>query len=878
MNEIKHYGVARRSGRYPWGSGGNSEQRNTSFLKYVDDLKKKGLTEVQIAEGVGMTTSQLRKKKSLAKAEKRKSDVAMAIRLKDKDLSNVEIGKQMGINESSVRSLLNPALQVSSEITKATSNVLKQTVSEKKYVDVGVGTENHMGISRTRLKTAIEDLKEQGYTTHYIQVEQLGTGKKTTILTLAGPGVSYNEVNKNKGDIRPITDYSQDGGRSYLGLEPVRSIDSKRLKVRYAEEGGTDKDGLIELRRNVDDISLGNARYAQVRIGVDGTYYLKGMVMYSDNMPDGIDLIFNTNKSKSISKMNTLKKMKDDPDNPFGASIKRAEELKLAQRHYIDKDGKKQLSTLNIVHEEGNWDTWSKNLSSQMLSKQRPAVAKKQLDLAHDIRKSELDDIMQITNPSVKKLLLDKYADGADAAAVHLKAAALPRQSSHVLLPFPGMKETEIYAPNYRDGEKVILIRYPHGGIFEIPELTVNNKYKPAKDALGDAPDAVGIHPVVSRKMSGADNDGDTAVVAPNPRGDIKTAPSLNGLKDFDPQERYKAYDGMKKITPRNMQMKMGDISNLITDMTIKGANSDELASAVRHSMVIIDSEKHNLNYKQSHIDNGISDLKVKYQGSARSGASTLISKASSEKRVGTRKERGTDPETGKKLYEETYESYLNPDGKVIPRTVKSTKMQEVDDAFKLSSGTPMETVYATHANKMKRLGNTARKESLVTKPIPYSPSAKKAYESQVSSLNAKLNIALKNKPLERRAQTVANTVVSTKRQANPNMDAADLKKIKGQALDEARSRTGAKKQQIRINDKEWEAIQAGAISGTKLNSILLNADLDDVKRLATPRTKKLMSPAKTTKAKQLLASGYTQSQVADALGVSTSTIKEAIN
>jgi DNA-binding CsgD family transcriptional regulator len=322
--------------------------------------------------------------------------------------------------------------------------------------------------------------------------------------------------------------------------------------------------------------------------------------------------------------------------------------------------------------------------------------------------------------------------------------------------------------------------------------------------------------------------------------------------------------------------MKMGDVSNLITDMTIKGANSDELARAVRHSMVVIDSEKHHLNYKQSYIDNGIAELKKKYQGSERSGAATLISKASSDKRVGIRKE-SIDPNTGKKVYTYTGETYTRPGGKTILKTSSSTKMAEVDNAFDLSSGTPMETVYATHANRLKALANDARKSSVNIEYNPYSPSAKKTYAAEVSSLNAKLNIALKNAPLERQAQLLANSVVAAKRANNPDMDAADLKKIKGQALAEARTRTGAKKTRIEISDREWEAIQAGAVSTNTLTQILNNTDLDRVKQLATPRTSSTMTATKQAKAKLMLSSGYTQSEVADALGISTATIAKLV-
>jgi DNA-binding CsgD family transcriptional regulator len=750
---------------------------------------------------------------------------------------------------------------------------------------------------------------------------------------------SYHEVYTNKDNIRMITDYSEDGGRSFLGLEPINSVSSKRVQIKYGDEGGSDKDGVIELRRGVDDISLGRAKYAQVRIGVDGTHYMKGMAIYSDNMPKGIDIIYNTNKKKGTPPEEVFKGMKKnedgniDTDNPFGASVK--------QKHYITEKGKKtpnseemlnlktsgdsyaeiakklkvsedlvkdcvKVKAVNIINEEGEWrDKWSKSLSSQMLSKQTPALAKKQLGLAYDIKKEEFDEIMSLNNPTVKKKLLESFGDDCDSAAVHLKAASLARSGWHALLPFPSMKENEVYAPNFRDGEKIVLIRYPHGGIFEIPELTVNNKHPEAKAVMEGAKDAIGIHPKVAAKLSGADFDGDAVLAIPNNNRDIKFSSSLKGLKDFDPKTAYSPYDGMRTIdggtwdekthkvifkdgqkpTSRTKQMKMGDVSNLITDMTIKGANVDEIAAAVRHSMVVIDSEKHHLDYKQSYIDNGIASLKSKYQGSEKKGASTLISKASSEARVGVRKEY-IDPKTGKKVYEYTKETYTKiikkPDGTtrevILPRTTKSTKMAEVDDAFKLSSGTPMESVYATHANKLKSLANEARKEYINTPPLHYSPTAKKTYDAEVSSLKSKLNIALKNAPLERQAQIVANSIVAMKRQQNPDRDAAEIKKIKGQALAEARTRVNSKKERIEITDKEWEAIQAGAISNNTLMQILNNTNLDRIKQLATPRTTITMTPAKKLKAETMLASGYTQAQVADHLGVSVATLAKVID
>lgn len=871
MAFLKHYGIPRRSGRYPWGSGKDPEQRNTSFLGYVESLQKSGLSEKEIADGLGITTAQLRAKKSIAKDQARKDATAQALKLKEKGMSNVAIGKRMGLNESSVRALLDPSLQEKADITRATADMLKSTVEKKGVIDIGAGVESHIGISRTKLNTAVELLKEEGYKVHYVKTEQLGTGKFTTIKVLAPSDMTYSEIYKNRSNIKTINNYSEDGGRSFLGLEPIQSVSGKRVMIRYAEDGGKDKDGVIELRRGVDDISLGNAKYAQVRIGVDGTHYLKGMAVYTDDLPKGVDIIYNSNKTKDVPREKVFKSMKDDPDNPFGSVVR--------QKHYVDKDGKRQLSALNIVNEEGDWIEWSKNISSQVLSKQSPILAKKQLDLSRKIKEDEFNELATLTNPVVKKRLLESFADDADAAAVHLKAAALPRQATHVILPIPSMKQNEIYAPNYRNGEPVVLIRHPHGGTFEIPELVVNNnKNADAHRIMRGAKDAVGIHPKVAEKLSGADFDGDTVLVIPNKDRNIKTSPDLKALKDFDPRALYKLPDDAPKMSSRTKQMQMGDVSNLITDMTIKGASPAEIARAVKHSMVVIDAEKHHLDYKQSAIDNNIAQLKSIYQGGPRSGASTLVSRASSEIRVPKRKDAyKVNPKTGEKIYVETGETFINKAGKVVPKTTTITRMAKEKDAFVLSSGTKIESIYAEHANALKALANKARLLALQTEGLVYSPTAKQTHASEVASLKSKLTIALKNKPLERQAQLLANKIVDAKRKANPQMEAADLKKIKGQALEEARARTGAKKQKIDITDREWEAIQLGAVSNNVLSQIIQNTDLDALKVRSTPRTVKLMTTPKIVRARQMSSLGYTASEIADALGVSTTTVQEVL-
>lgn len=872
-DELMHIGVLRKSGRYPWGSGSTPHQRNKGFLDYVDGLSKQGLSDGDIAQGMGITVTQLRAAKSIAKTEQRAARQTEAQNMKDRGLSNIAIGEKMGLNESTVRTLLDPAAQARNEMLNSTANVLKDQLAQKGYVDIGSGVEHHMGVSRQKLLTSVAMLKEDGYEVQYVKVPQLGTGKETTVMVLRRPDVDWSEVAKNPEKIGSLAVYSEDNGRSFNRIKPPLSIDSKRVAVRYADDGGSDMDGVMQIRRGVDDLSIGGARYAQVRVAVDGSHYIKGMAMYADDLPKGVDIRFNTNKKDTGNKLDALKKMKDDPENPFGAVI----------RQIQDKPGPdgKVISAMNIVNEEGDWHKWSPSLSSQMLSKQSPALARQQLDLNFKQKQQEFDEIKALNNPAVKKRLLESFSDDMDSSAVHLKAAALPRQRTQVILPVNSLKDNEVYAPNFRNGEKVVLVRYPHGGIFEIPELTVNNKNREANSVIQGAKDAIGIHSKVASRLSGADFDGDTVLVIPNNSRAIKTSAPLAGLKDFDPQRSYPAYEGMKAMSPRTKQLKMGDVSNLITDMTIKGASQAELARAVRHSMVVIDAEKHKLNWQQSAKDNGISELKKKYQGDSRAGASTLISQASSTVRVAERKARpaseggGIDKATGEKRFVTTGTTYTNRAGNEVIKTIKSSKMAESRDAFNLSSGTPMEQVYANYANGLKSMANSARKEMVNTKPAPYSPSARKTYANEVGSLTSKLNIAQKNAPLERRAQLLANATVKAKREANPDMDNAELKKVKNFALEEARNRVQAKKTKIDITPKEWQAIQAGAISNNRLDQILSNADLDRVKELATPRDRPVMTDVKIARANALANSGATPAEIADQLGLSVSTLRD---
>lgn len=905
---LEHYGTPHEgkvphSGRYPYGSGDDPYAHPSDLLARINELEKKyDGKETEVAKALGMSTTELRKQKSIAKDVEKIANIAKVRRLKDHGCSNLEIQRRTGIPEATVRNYLKDYSLEKANLTQTVADKLENELKNKKFLDVGKGSEIYIGCSSNRLQTAVEKLKNKGYFVDKIHVEQAGNpGHYTTVKVLGPPGTVQRDIFQDLSNIKSLGDnYTNDGGKTWKTLEPPASLDSSRVKIRYAEDGGKDKDGVIELRKGLDDLNLGNSQYAQVRIAVDGTHYIKGMAMYSDDMPPGVDLIFNTNKTKDVPMMgpkdNTvLKPLKKDPNNPFGALIKENKYdrdgnlLKASgQYHYIGKDGKEHLSPINKVKEEGEWDEWDKSISSQFLSKQKYGLAKQQLDITYREKKMELQEIQSISNSVIRKALLKEFADNCDSDSVHLKAAALPRQSWKVILPITKLKETEVYAPTYKNGEEVVLIRYPHGGTFEIPRLIVNNNNPSAKSLMKNAPDAIGINSAVAQRLSGADFDGDTVLVIPTKNTDIKTTSPLEGLKDFEPSERYKKVPGMKIMSEKYKQNAMGQISNLITDMTLQGAKEEELARAVRHSMVVIDAPKHELNYTQSYKDNGIEALKKKYQLDPKTGkaggASTLISRAKSKYVVDERPidyyPSDVDKNTGIVKWRETGRTYIDyKTGKTVKATTDSTRMAETTDARTLisSRNTKMEQLYASHANKLKALANEARKDWIASDSYIRDPSATKTYSEEVKNLKSKLDIALANGPKERQAQLIANSIYLNKIRKYKVED-KDKKKIKTQALAEARARTGAisrANRNIDITDREWEAIQAHAITKNTLDSIIKNTDLDELKQRAMPRTNRIPS-AKIALIKSL-AGRYTQAEIAAMAGVSSSTVSKVI-
>lgn len=887
---LMHYGVKRRSGRYPWGSGDNPYQHGGDFLARVEELQWLGKTEKQIADELHLSTTDLRMQVRVAKHERRalQADRARSLREDGKTLD--EIASILGYaNDSSVRALLNENTAANKNKAQATAEILKKELAEKGAIDVGTGVERQLGVSTGVLQEALFILETEGYNRYGVGVPQVNDPKKRTITpVISVPEIDQREVYQNLDLVKSVGDYhSTDGGESWDKREYPASIDSSRVKILYGDEGGALKDGVIEIRRGVADLDLGDSHYAQVRILVDGTHYLKGMAMYSDDMPDGADIVFNTNKHTGTPKMDVLKKIQDDPDNPFGALIKAN-----GQSHYIDADGNEKLSAINKLKEEGDWDKMSKNLSSQFLSKQPIQLIKKQLDLTYADAADEFSEICSLNNPTVKRKLLLDFADECDSAAVHLKAAALPRQSTQVILPLNAMKETEIFAPNYRDGEKVVLIRYPHGGTFEIPELTVNNKNPTAVSVLGkNIRDAVGINPKVAERLSGADFDGDQVVVIPTGgRVKIQSTPALKDLKDFDPKTDYstEGKTGVRLLAKgAATQRQMGEISNLITDMTLKGATEPEIARAVKHSMVVIDAAKHKLDYRQSEKDNGIAELKKKYQGfddetGHHGGASTLLSRRKQDVEVPERQGSGViDPLTGKVVYKESGRTYVDPrTGKTVAATTKVKRILAVDDVRSMSSGTLQEEAYADYANKMKDLANKARLEYKATPTLKRSASAAKAFEPEVNRLMAALKVAQLNAPLEREAQRIANARVKAKVQANNITDKDEISKIRRAAISDARNSTGAsgKRTRITISDGEWTAIQSGAISDTTLSEILRYAEPKTVRERATPRRTTQLSDARISRIKAMANSGHTNAEIAEALGISTSAVSKYLN
>lgn len=914
---LKHYGTPRHSGRYPWGSGKNP-QRNKNFLQRADELAEQGLSKKEIAEAFGLSTGDYVAMRKIYKNQINAENQMKVLKLHNKQWSNTAIAKELGISEGTVRNMLNPNKKQREDMVKYVADNLKVILKDKPYLDIGEGVNRQLNISEDHLNAAALLLQDEGYNVYPFRLPQINNPRQfTNLKILCGKDVTKAELSEHLGEITsPDGLYFEDYGEKAVFRKPIPSVKSSRIQVKYDEDDGGDKDGLIEIRPGVEDLTLGDRRYAQVRIAVDGTHYLKGMAVYGDpkKMDEGVDIVFNTSKHQGTPILgkgdNTvLKPMKDDPSNPFGAVFR--------QFDYKDADGNEHTSPINIVNDDKDWDTWKKNLSSQFASKQYPQMAKRQLDIRFSEMNDEFQELKSITNPTLKRQLLDDFAESCDSAAVHLKAAALPRQGSFVILPVTSLKNNEVYAPMYDDGEEVILVRHPHEGVFQIPRLTVNNSNREGKRMLGSHPaHAIGINPEAANQLSGADYDGDTVLVIPTKGQRLKSAAPLEGLRGFNPSNFYgrdpedpictgKSRDG-KKGDGFNKGLEMGKASNLITDMTIKGASLDEVERAVKYSMTVIDAEKHNLDWKRSYNENGIEELKDRYQlnynedGKPHHGASTLISRAKNPIQIPKRKEiygrsSMTDEEKerydkGEKIYRDANETYRDPKtGKIKTRMEEHEKLALARDARELSSGYYIEEVYAAHANRLKALANEARKESRITGRLEQNKQAKEQYKDVVGpdgTLAKKIMLAELAAPKERQAQILARSVMRIKEEANPELKEKENKdkrrKLAAKALDEARDAVNGgvhtKRYQIVLTDREWDAIQAGAISDTQFQKVLRYSDSDSIKQRAMPRQSEGMKASTKSRARLLLNAGYAPSTVAKDLGISVQALAKEFN
>lgn len=928
-DELMHYGIKRKSGRYPWGSGDTEYSRSRTFQDMVASLKAQGVSEKDMAKAMGIkpeydkrgkeipfSITQLRDTISIAKEIVNQEQTNRAVALKEKEWSIAAISKELGIPEPTVRLRLKTSENMKKESLVKTSDDLRKTVDQHDIVDIGKGTSLWRGITPERYRAAVALLKDEGYETYNLRVKQPGSANLTNTRVIVKPGTGYGGAMKMVDRIHSPATWTETEGRGFLGIHPPMNISSKRLKIVYAEDGGKDQDGVIYVRADKPDLSMGKNKYAQVRIAIDGTHYLKGMAIAKDDLPPGVDLVFHTNKNRSANKMAALKELKKDKDgnvdqhNPFGSAIKR-------QIVGHDKDGKEVVkSALNLVNEEGDWDAWSNSLPSQMLAKQPHPFIRSQLAETRKQTQAKVDELKKITNPVLRRKLLEKFADEIDADAVDLRAAAMPHQQTKVILPIPKLGKHEVYAPNFKTGERVVLIRYPHGGRFEIPEVTVNNNNRAARKLLGDAYDAIGIHPKVAERLSGADFDGDTVVVIPNGAGKIRGASSLGragydfekGLQGFEPQRLYRGKDDDGNPLPgvklmKNTGKEMGVITNLITDMSIQGARPDHIVRAVRHSMVVIDAEKHGLDYRRSEQDHGISQLKKLYQSGTLpdgrtkvGGASTLLSLATSKVYIDKRKPRlqqhggPIDPATGKRMYEPaglTRSKFNKKTGKYedekvpVQETVK--RLALTDDAFTLvRQNAPVELIYADHANAMKGLANKTRLAAYGIKAPLQNKAAKAVYADEVASLKNQLREAQKQKPLDRVAQRVANETIKLRMQDDPTLryDKDRRNKVERMAREAARQRMGLEKLEIKLTDREWDAIQAGAISSSMFREILDGNYISDKRlyELALPKPKATMSGPIMARARAMLAAGMTNADIAAQLGVSPSTVRAAFS
>jgi len=322
---------------------------------------------------------------------------------------------------------LKPTTEERVRQTQDLADHLVQSADKNKDVraiDIGKGVSNVLGVSPPKLEAAVQVLKDEGYVIVKTAVPQpQNISKKTEMMFLYSPTeaerklsdeelnkTAYRNVMQNLDKINPPYDVHVDeNGKTSIGIEPPTSVKSSRVAVSYQSP----RDGMIGLRRGVKDLDLGDATYAEVRIGVGDTHYIKGVAVYLPDsaFPKGKDIIVFSNKKEGVPLLSdddnakqVLKPMKKDADgsvdmeDPFGAQIM--------------KGG--QSGCINKVNEEGAWSSWtsSSTLASQVLSKQDPKLAEKQLELQRTKVVEQYEEIQKITRANLEKLntLIPSYS------------------------------------------------------------------------------------------------------------------------------------------------------------------------------------------------------------------------------------------------------------------------------------------------------------------------------------------------------------------------------------------------------------------------------------------------------------------------------------
>ena len=101
------------------------------------------------------------------------------------------------------------------------------------------------------------------------------------------------------------------------------------------------------------------------------------------------------------------------------------------------------------------------------------------------------------------------------------------------------------------------------------------------------------------------------------------------------------------------------------------------------------------------------------------------------------------------------------------------------------------------------------------------------------------------------------------------------LDKERQRALTDARNTVGARRKPITFTEREWKAVQSGAISDSILSDMLKYADMNVVKQYALPKRSTGLTTAQKNKIAAMKASGYTLAEIAKSVGCSVSTVNK---